>query len=342
MSEYRDYTITITLKSPIATPLQSDTIFGHICWAVRFLKWDEEDRLSKFLSLYEEDSQPPLLLSNGFPKGYLPKPVIPPVTQEVLEKILDERYEKENRIENSFRIKTIKKTDIIPKEKFKELQQDMITPEKLFRALDNCYDETMEFKKKQQSMMVQHNTIDRIKGSVREGGLFSQEATFFDNGFGVFEIYLKTICFSFEDLEKIFKYISDGGFGRDKSTGKGYFTFEIREGIDLPGAAEPNAFMTLSSYIPKKDDPTEGYYNIIHKYGKLGGLYAKGVSKVNGNPFKVPLIMFSSGSVFSDKNYEQNKVYGSLLKNVHKNEDIRHYAYAFPVGINVEDRYEEL
>lgn len=334
MSEYNDYTITITLKSPIATPLQSDTIFGHICWAVRFLKWDEEDKLGKFLSLFDKDSQPPLLLSNGFPKGYLPKPVIPPVTQDVLESI----YGNENRIEDSFRIKTIKKRDIIPKEKFRVLLHDEITPEKLFRALDDSYD----VKKKQQSMMVQHNTIDRIKGSVRGGGLFSQEETFFDDGFGVFEIYLKTVYFSFKDLERIFEYVSSGGFGRDKSTGKGYFTFEIHEGIDLPEAVEPNAFMTLSSYIPKEDDPTDGYYNIIHKYGKLGGLYAKGISEVNGNPFKMPLIMFSSGSVFRDENYEQDKVYGSLLKNVHQKEDIRHYAYAFPVGINVEDRYEEI
>ncbi len=334
MSEYSDYTITFTLKSSIATPLQSDTIFGHICWAVYFLKWDEDDRLSKFLSLYEKNSQPPLLLSNGFPKGYLPKPVVPPVTQDILKSI----YGNENIIENSFRIKTIKKTDIIPKEKFEVLLHDKITPAKLFRALDDSYDKTMELNEKQQNMMVQHNTIDRIKGSVREGGLFSQEETFFDDGFGVFEIYLKTAYFSFKDLEKIFKYISSEGYGRDKSTGKGYFTFEIREGIDLPEAAEPNAFMTLSSYIPKENDPTDGYYNIVHKYGKLGGLYAKGISEVYGNPFKVPLIMFSSGSIFFDGNYKQNKVYGSLLKNVHQNKDIRHYAYAFPVGINVEDR----
>jgi len=255
---------------------------------------------------------------------------------------LESIYGNENRSENSFRIKTIKKRDIIPKEKFKVLLHDKITPAKLFRALDDSYDETMELKKKQQSMTIQHNTIDRIKGSVRKGGLFSQEETFFDDGFGVFEVYLKTVYFSFKDLERIFEYISSGGFGRDKSTGKGYFTFEIYEGIDLPEAVEPNAFMTLSSYIPKEDDPTDGYYNIIHKYGKLGGLYAKGISEVNGNPFKVPLLMFSSGSVFFDENFEQNKVYGSLLKNVHQNKDIRHYAYAFPVGINVEDRYEEI
>lgn len=100
--------------------------------------------------------------------------------------------------------------------------------------------------------------------------------------------------------------------------------------------------MTLSSYIPTENDPTEGYYNIVHKFGKLGGLYAKGVAEVYGNPFKVPLIMFSAGSVFFDKNYKPGKIYGSLLKNVHKNEAIRHYAYAFPIGVNIEDSHEDI
>ena len=102
--------------------------------------------------------------------------------------------------------------------------------------------------------------------------------------------------------------------------------------------------MTLSSFIPKENDPVEGYYHILLKYGKLGGLYAKGISEVNNNPFKKPLIMFSAGSVFYDKEYRKGKTYGALLDDVHHNKEIRHYAHAFPIGINlkVEDRYEDL
>ena len=335
MKDYREYTIEITVKSPLITSFQSDTLFGHICWAIRFLKWKEENKLDDFLSRYDNQKHPPLLISNGFPKGYLPKPIIPPVTQKELEDIIG----KDNRVEKSFRIKTIKKINLMPKESFTFLQQEIITPSKLFRVLDERYEDIMHLEKESQSIIVQHNTINRLKGKV-EAGLYSQEETFFNEDGSSFEIYLVTDYFRLEDLNRIFKYISIEGFGRDKSMGKGEFTFEIKEGMDIPNSPKPNAFMTLSSYIPSENDPTRGYYSIIHKFGKLGGLYAKGIPEVYGNPFKIPLIMFSAGSTFFDKNYSQKQIYGSLLKDVHKNKNIRHYGFAFPIGVIVEDRYE--
>lgn len=119
---------------------------------------------------------------------------------------------------------------------------------------------------------------------------------------------------------------------------------EANEGMDIQEAQNPNAFMTHSSFIPKETDPVRGYYHTILKYGKLGGVYATGASEVNKNPFKKPLIMFSAGSVFYDMEYRKGKPYGTLLDDVHDNKEIRHYAYAFPIGIDlkVEDRYEDL
>jgi len=330
MSGYKDYTIVIRLKSPVVTPFQADTIFGHICWAIKLLKWKEEDRLADFLDSYNEE--PPLLVSNGFPEGYLPKPVLPPVTQDFLKSIFQEK----DLIEKAYRIKAIKELDIIPVSTLELLQRETITSEKLFNDMNESFKEIESMKTKQERAIVQHNTINRM-GLKSEGGLYSQEETFFAGGSGIYNIYLRTNYFSSEEIEKIFSYISTDGFGRDKSTGKGHFEFDIKGGVDLPEAEKPNAFMTLSSYVPSKGDPVEGYYRPLHKYGKLGGIFAKGVSKVNGNPFKKPLIMFSAGSVFKD-NYEKNKVYGQLLDKVHQNEKIRHYAYAFPLGIRIKDQ----
>jgi CRISPR-associated protein Csm4 len=333
MDNYKDYTIKTILKSPIITPLQADTIFGHICWAIRFLKWDNEDKLGCFLAQYDNRDFPPLLLSNGFPLGYLPKPILPPVTQEELEKFLII----ENRIENSFKIKTIKKAEFIQKRDFVFLQEEKITPFKLFEIMFKNFKNIMDQKNKLQDVVIQHNTINRIEGKVSMG-LYAHEETFYDfydRDNCSFEIYLKTYFFSHKEIERLFAFIREQGFGKDKSTGKGFFDFEIIEGIDLPEAKEANAFMTLSSYIPSENDPTNGNYNLLLKYGKLGGLYSKGISEVNGNPFKVPLIMFSAGSVFYDDGYEKGKIYGSLLKEVHHNKNIRHYAYAFPIGINL-------
>jgi len=339
MEEYKNYTIEICLKSPIITSFQSDTIFGHICWAIRFLYQNGENKLREFLETYNQEGIPPLLVSNGFPTGYLPKPVIPPITQDELDAFVG----RENRIANSFKIKTIKKLPFIRKDSFEQLQIGTIMPLTLFKSMDTDYKTIMKDLEKEQGIVVQHNTVNRMEGKVKQG-LYAQEETFYNTDARKFVIYLKTYCFSREELKTIFTFIGEGGFGRDKSTGKGYFTYDVNDGIDLQEAKNPNAFMTLSSFIPKENDPVEGYYQTILKYGKLGGLYAKGTPEVNGNPFKKPLIMFSAGSVFYDKEYCIGKPYGALLDDVHHNKGIRHYAHAFPIGIDLkaEDRYEDL
>jgi CRISPR-associated protein Csm4 len=341
MNEYRDYTIEVSLSSPIVTQFQSDTIFGHICWAIRFIHGEASDKLNVFLNSYDNSEHPPLLVSNGFPKGYLSKPIIQPIKQEELETIVDTK----DMIKNSFKIKNIKKIEYITNDHFNYLQKEKITPIKLFKIMFNGYDSIVDDLSKVKSSVVQHNIINRIEGSVKTGGLYSQEEFFYDFediNSGIFEIYLKTNFFSKEELKRIFEYIKIDGFGKDKSTGKGYFDFEIKEGIDLPEAENPNAFMTLSSYIPSKKDSIKGYYQTFLKFGKLGGLYAKGSPEVGGNPFKKPLIMFSAGSTFYENNFSKEKMYGSLLRNVHHNAEIRHYAYAFPIGIHLEDNHEDI
>jgi CRISPR-associated protein Csm4 len=332
MNEYREYTIIITFSSSVGSKLQSDTIFGHICWALRYLK--TEDALKAFLQFYDKATDPPLLVSNGFPQGYLPKPIIPPAKQAEIQTAISES--KDERVSASHKVTLIKKMVIIPKRILLQFQRTPITPSRLFSAMYQSYDSIMRTEKEEMTVTVQHNTIDREKGSVRQGGLYAQEETFFGSSSATFELYLKTNYFSKEELMKIFRYISTEGFGRDSSTGKGHFKFDIAEGIDFPEVEKPNAFMTLSSYMPTANDPVKGYYGIVHKYGKLGGLYSKGVSEVNGNPFKVPLIMFSAGSTFHDTEYRKGKVYGGMVDDVHQKTEIRHYAYAFPIGINIE------
>lgn len=328
MNEYSKYTIKVSLKSPIVTPFQSDTIFGHICWAIRFLQWEVEDKLREFLMAYDEEKNPPLLVSNGFPQGYLPKPVLPPITQEELDEVIG----RERRITDSFKVKTLKRMEILPKADFLHLQKNRIMPLDLLKIMHRKYDTISGDSSKYQTMIVQHNTINRIEGRVTQG-LYAQEETFYVEGYGKFEIYLKTWFFTLEDLQRVFDYIKEAGFGKDKSTGKGHFDFQIKEGMDLDDSKDSNGFLTISSYIPRHDDPIEGHYRILPKFGKLGGLYAKGLLKKN--PFKKPLIMFSAGSTFYDSEYRQDKIYGSLLKGVHHDERIRHYAYAFPIGIKL-------
>ena len=333
MDGYKNFCVNLKLKSTLITLFQSDTLFGHICWAIRYLKWDGEkgcQKLEEFLSNYDKNPlKPPLLISDGFPKDFLSKPIIRPITQEELETILEDN----DLVESSYKIKTIKKMTLIPKEVFEELNQQTITSFGLFKKLFRRFEEIEKDRFKKE--VVFHNTINRISNTVTSG-LYQQEELFFKPGFDEFEVYLKTNYFSKQDLERIFGFIAKSGYGRDKSTGKGNFFVEIVDNGEIKGANTTNAFMTLASYIPHQNAPIEGYYDIVLKYGKLGGDFAK------SDPFKVPLIMFKSGSTFYDKDYSSDKIYGSLLKKVHrKNPNIKHYAYAFPIGVNIEDVRDE-
>ena len=66
------YKTTFTPTSNFATTLKGDTLFGQICWAIRYTFGN--DKLS-FYSNYE--TSPFLIVSDGFTKGYIPKPSLP-------------------------------------------------------------------------------------------------------------------------------------------------------------------------------------------------------------------------------------------------------------------------
>lgn len=333
MGNYKEYTIELKMRSSLGTPLQADSLFGHICWAVTLLSWDVESKIEEFLSLYDQNSVPPLLISSGFPQGFLPCPVLPPVQQE----FLDEHFKRgEDRVKYAHKIKALKRAPYLPKSAFVRLQQEGITSESLFSAVMAEHDTIMHELNRQREAIVQHNTVNRFFNTVTTG-LYAQAETFFSHDGGVFEVFLKTNYFSRDDLSRIFSFIQKQGFGRDKGTGKGFFDFKIFERIDLGDFVSAVHFMTLSPFVPTIDDPTEGFYHLMQKYGKLGGYYANDTTI---SPFKVPLLMFTPGSVLRDPGFNTNKRYGQLLKNVHHDQRIRHYAYAFPLGLNVRQNYE--
>jgi CRISPR-associated protein Csm4 len=334
MDHYLDYTVEVELKSPIITAFQADTIFGHICWAVRFIKWngsEDGDRLKEFLDLYDNRGQgPPLLVSDGFPKGYLPKPVLPPITQRELDGVVAA----EDLVADSHKIKMVKKLEYMPAGIFARLSAREMDPQKVFETLYTGYKAIADDLGQTRTGVIQHNTVNRVRNLVT-AGLYAQEENFCASDSCKFEIYIQTNHFPRKDLERIFAFIGEQGYGKDKSTGKGHFSSLVREGNELVEHKNPNGFMTLSSFVPTGDDPTEGYYRILHKYGKLGGLFAKGL--LDRNPFKTPLIMFAAGSTFRDNEYHRGKTYGSLLTGVHRSDKIRHYAHAYPLGIRLKD-----
>lgn len=353
----KKYKLIIKPETSFCQEVQSDTLFGHICWAIKYIYG--ESKLLEFLKLFEE--KPPLIISSGFPSinniDFIPKPVLRPLDIKE-EKELEAKFLNKNYSEYAFyaALKFLNKQNFIPVEVL-EIVKDNLSYFNLYNLIfekgDNCpinfikkpsecknsgldcYFFNKENKECPLSLNINlkiedvyHNTINRLTNTVlEEGGLYSVINYFFDSKIIV---YIVDDYFGFDEINKIFEFISVSGYGKDKSTGKGAFSFELIEEFNLPNSVSPNGFITLSNFFPEDNFKITGYYEIFTKFGKLGGDWSR---KPGINPFKKPIIFIKPGSfIFTSPLKEY---YGKLIKNVNVNPDIVQYGITLPLGVKV-------
>lgn len=293
------YRVNIKLLSPILTPLQADTLFGHLCWLVTHKEGEES--IKKFLKPFMEGS-PPFVLSDGFPAGLLPKPLS-----------LD--YEGQ-RMLSPEKCKMLKKVGFVDFEEFKKIQVgELIIPV-----------EKVDFEVRRS---VVHNTINRASfTTLEDGGLYTLEEHFAES----YDVYIKVVSNEWKDrVVGLFRELSHIGFGKKKSTGKGHFVVKEVEPIDsLFKLEEADGFVTLSSFFPRKEDPVNGFYKTFVKYGKLGEEFT-----YCGKPFKRPVMLIKTGSVFKTDG-RPKEYYGSMIENVAPvKPEVVQYGYAFSVPLKL-------
>lgn len=322
------YKLTIAPRSSFRTPLQSDTIFGHLLWALRYT--EGENALSAFLSLYRSDGPPPLLVSAGFPAGMLPIPILPSIPDQggrsvadsVVGAMLAERYLVEG---------------YLPLEQWHEIAQNL-SPTMLAEARVRGREQLTELKEASETRTIMQTAVDRITGGAREGRLFPVEETLYGRQ-TQFEIWHKLSDEGLAHdllarLQACWRWIERNGFGKRKSVGHG--ELEIVEPLrpadgEVPRVENPNAFVSLSAWVPAEDDPTEVAYRTRIKRGKLAELYAL------PSPWKKPLIMFAPGAVARLPAGEPvREWYGRLVEEMHWTiEGIIQYGYAFPLPVRL-------
>jgi len=368
----QNFKVNVKLKSSVITPFHSDTFWGHICWGLRYTHGQAE--LSRFLKSYIE-GEPPLIISNGFPKGFIPYPFLPPMEKNEVMSIVQRFWRLEDFVNGIGALKKLSKMRLVSMDILKCLEGREISNQLLVQAIlenpqvcpqiagnlpTSCPDKydndnkitcgyiscsgkpcPQQFgehidKTGTQQMIVYHSKINRLSGTTHEGSLFTTNENFY--GAEDFEIYCKIgENFTEEKLKDCLEFINMNGYGRKKSTGKGKIECTLES--DYPDIVKSaNAFMSLSNYVPKADEATNGYYSILTKYGKLGGHFASSSLTTGENPipFKYPLIMFEAGSVFFPKQTETH--YGRIVDKVHPVTDPRivHYGIAYPLFLKVE------
>ncbi len=265
---------TLALATPLGTPLAGDTLFGQCCWALREVQGEAE--LARRLDGYTQ-GEPWLVVSDGFPAGYLPKPTLP------------QQFEPQP---DPAARKAAKKKRWIPAARAGEALNVLLAS-----AVDN--DTGYGKGKAPQSTAQPHNTLNRLTGTTGEGAFapYSMAQTFHAPGQRI-DVYLvidETLVTTGE-CGRLFAAIGASGFGRDASIGLGKFSVEVIEPASLATPANANALWTLAPCAPQGQGfvGTKSYWRVLTRFGRHGNAHA-----LAGNPFKTPVLMAATGAVFA-------------------------------------------
>lgn len=295
------------LHSASASPWQADTLFGHLCWSL--VRREGEERLAEFLGRYHK-GDPPILLSDGFPSGYLPRPRVG------LHSMADARLPKRERVQDYRRLKDQIKADWLSLDEFNRARKgEAVMPERQPGHLER---------------VVSKNQIDRTANTA--GGEGGELYDFTEFCLPTLDVYWR-IADGHESLvQEFLTDLKETGYGKRKSVGYGQiaaYTLEPFKGfIEIE---EANGFVTLSNFVPAASDPTEGFWTTRVKYGKLGEEAA-----VQGQPFKRPLIQLAAGSCFYDAPVRE--WYGRLVPDIATDGKVVQYGYAFALPIRLPQR----
>jgi len=318
------YRYKITPKSPLITPLMSDTFFGHFCWAIRYK--EGEAYLSDFLNLYGEGKVAPVIFSSAFLTGQIPRPSLPSPNRDQIRAFVHNHFgeDKKNKLEGLSKIKKWSKRRFVTLDQWSKLKDDY----SVIKLYEYFAAEKDEPRKTEIKEVVAANTINRLTGTVPEeggGGLFQRETVWYYKDICL-DLYVEINAPEIASQVNWFltKYLPQNGFGADKSVGMGHLSIEQDESFDEKdySVENPNARISLSLAAFSGMEKYRASYNLTTKFGKLGGDYAFS-SPTGGNPrpFKKPILMYEPGAVFLCSESFSNK---PLLAEVHSDQKIRH------------------
>ena len=224
------YKTTITPTSNFITPIKGDTLFGQICWAIKFSFG--EDRLKELLKSYDET--PFLVVSDAFVAGYLPKPTMPSIYLKE-----DLTNKKENRKKIWLTLEQLKNGE---------------------------FNKALEFKNIVSSEIVVKTSINYKTAATGNGfDPHSQKELSISNQ----DLYfLINSDFDLNDLKKSLKLVNNIGFGKKSTTGKGRFEFDKFEEITIEDNS--STYMALSPFSLDDFTCKDVFYEPFTRFGKTG------------------------------------------------------------------------
>lgn len=270
---------TIKPISAWALPLRSDTLHGLVACQVR--EWEGkkacDDLVASFLA-----NDPAFTCSSAFPKGFLPSPVLAPISRPLFKQEFSQA-DKNSLYDKLQEYKAYKKKTVIPYSVW-EKHKNSLSAITLFRSfVENKKEWEMP---SQQNILEVHNTVNRETGSNLMGGYYTTLSNYAVNEL---DIYVKAKDHDF--FEQYLKHIGELGFGSDANLGKGRFILIAKENVSYAFTTQGTAFLNLSLFSAQSLADLKGYYKCFTKKGKTW------VGKSAKSPFKKPFIAIEEGAV---------------------------------------------
>ncbi|MCS6859776.1 MAG: type III-A CRISPR-associated RAMP protein Csm4 [Abditibacteriales bacterium] len=305
------------------TTLPSPTIFGALCWATATL-YDEvtvRDLCASF------EGEPRFVVSDAFPfverdgrrLHFFPMPLLP---ERLPATLGDDLKSKQEQTIIAGRQKKLKGARYLSENLFAEVVSGRLDAQGLLQQVasgdalrrGDCLltqEEATKFglMARRARLLtdadVTHNEIDRVTLAVAEGRLFQREELFFADGAGLWCLMRVPAGAGGDKLSllPLLRYLSDTGFGGDRTSGKGHFDIRLGDPDDVPLTQVESAdcWVSLSHYLPRPEeiavwqsDASKGLrYNLVQWQAKHES------SRSGGEAIFKPLRrLFAAGSVF--------------------------------------------
>ena len=271
-----DTLVRVTLRPAgvWTTNWHADTLLGALAtvWArFRGVAALRRDLLKPWLA---EEPEPPFVISDAFPEGTLPAPAL----------LALRNWRPEKR-------KEVKKLRQLSPEQFRAAQIGGAV------SLDETTDETSLVSIK--TGIQTRNSIDRTAGTAGAdgGNLFQTPYYHLSDPGAALTLYIRANDDGMAILKEALALLGRTGFGANASIGYGGFEIEgdpvpCPELDDVPNA---DGFISLSTFQPAPSDPTDGYWRMFVKYGKLAPEFQHIHAQA---AFKQPQVMLEPGACF--------------------------------------------
>jgi CRISPR-associated protein Csm4 len=263
--------IPLALHTPLGTPLAGDTLFGQLCWTVREAHGTAE--LVRLLDGYPQ-GRPWLVVGDGLPAGFLPRPTVPPPAQI--------KPEERKGAKGKRWIALVDAAKPLPELLAAAQNDEVVFGKGLVPVATRAH----------------HNTLNRLTGTTGTGEFapYAMPQTHYSPGqtIDVWCVLDATRCPP-ERLRELFAALGSSGFGRDASIGLG--KFEVAEPVRAvpPAPTFPNAWWTLGPCAPQGQgfDGEKSFWRVLTRFGRHGNALA-----LSDNPFKHPVLLAAAGAVF--------------------------------------------